>query len=1480
MLKINWFSPLPPARTGIADYTLSLLSELATQTHSTADLTSWTNQESWDSTIDNVVEVKQFTASTDWRTEFGNALNIYNIGNNSQFHTWIWLISREYPGIIILHDIHLQHLFLAYYMESKQQSVYLDLMQQYYGAKGKEDAEQFFSGHLDINRLSENYPLFELAIKNNKGVIVHTENAVEKLGSRYTVTYLPLPYPTQVTLNPVERNKHSTPYQLIIFGHLGTNRRLDSVLRALTFFPKKEQFELHIYGAISNEKEIKNRIIELGLSDIVRIHGFVDNETLGNALDKADLAVNLRHPTMGEASLSQLQIWSHALPSIVTKTGWYAEQPEECVSFISIENEIEDIVSALIQFTESPQTFYDKGARGFHLLKEKHSPAAYVKNLIEYCLSVSQNIKRSESNTSDVSNLLWSSKCYRIMLDITTLGASLYERKARTGIFVVTEKILHALLLLHKQGKLHVSFIAYGGFYKYALSYYLSNPEFHCVSLYSSESTAPEVDIYHCPYQPFPDKLSAKTFFLTVYDLIPIKFSHWFPEKANVDSVLNRTFNFIAAHKGYALSISDSTKNDLLEYYPSISKEKALVTELAADSKKFYPCTEPADLSDVYQKYQIPAAPYILSVCTLEPRKNLQFVIQGFMRLLQENKTPDLYLVLVGTKGWLYDDIFAEYEKHPEYKERIIFTGYVPDEDLAPLYSGALAFVYMSLYEGFGLPPLEAMQCGTPVITSNTSSLPEVVGEGGLMLDPTDLEAFCAALYEMHSNPAHRADMAEKALARAKLFSWERFAQQTLDAYALAMREHYAEDEVPPPPEDRNVRARQLKVVVDGVFFQYFKTGIARVWQTLLHWWVESGFAAHLLVLDRAGSLPKFEGVCRRQIARHDYAKLDEDRQLLQQICIEEGADIFISSYYTMPLTTPAVLLLHDMIPEALNAQMNHPMWAEKHECIRYASSYVCISHNTAADLQRFFPQVSADRVSVAWNGVAAHFFPASIDEIGSFKQKYGIKKPYFFVPGDRGVHKNAVLFFQAFAQLANKKDLAIVCTRGKLESYLSVYVYGIETHVLDLSDEALRAAYSGAIALVFPSLYEGFGLPVVEAFACGCPVVSSTTPAIAEVAGDAAILVDPKSVEQLREALQRVQQAAVREALMAQGFERKSLFSWDVLADTLEMQLRQTAARRPGIDMRCAPLHEQVREAFGRGDMAEAYRRAEAHYRNAPDAQARNDLAACLMVQEKWQDAFEHLKQAIIENPHHQVAVLNLAYTYIGLSLYDEALQLFAALYALSPEDESLLNAALWLAAKVGCGAYKKDLIERRDAVQQARVDTQPAPATPKPAEPLTTENKTDAVLAYQLTTPKVVEWVNQGQLDTAISFLQQAVLHPPAGTDPRNDLGCVLLLNAQTREQGLAYLKQNAEQQPKNLEVVKNLIRAYLLSEQLQNAVQKARKLSEKFPKDVETLLLLGLAYARQGNENKARAAWQKAVKLEPKNATLKAWVKNANR
>jgi glycosyltransferase involved in cell wall biosynthesis len=171
----------------------------------------------------------------------------------------------------------------------------------------------------------------------------------------------------------------------------------------------------------------------------------------------------------------------------------------------------------------------------------------------------------------------------------------------------------------------------------------------------------------------------------------------------------------------------------------------------------------------------------------LEPRKNIHHVIRCFSKTVLGEEIDDLCLVLVGTKGWDYGKVFEELSRYPALRKRIILTGYVDFEDLAPLYSGALAFVYPSLYEGFGLPPLEAMKCGTPVITSNTSSLPEVVGDAGTMVSPTDEDALCHAMLEIFRDSALRTRMSERSLARADLFSWEKCIEETIRAYRIAI---------------------------------------------------------------------------------------------------------------------------------------------------------------------------------------------------------------------------------------------------------------------------------------------------------------------------------------------------------------------------------------------------------------------------------------------------------------------------------------------------------------------------------------------------------------------------------------------------------------------------------------------------------------------------------------------------------------------
>lgn len=222
---------------------------------------------------------------------------------------------------------------------------------------------------------------------------------------------------------------------------------------------------------------------------------------------------------------------------------------------------------------------------------------------------------------------------------------------------------------------------------------------------------------------------------------------------------------------------SEWTKKEILEYLPVKEHKIRVVGEGARRHMRplredeFLPVLERLDIR----------GPYLLYVGTIEPRKNLTTLLRAYDELLRTTQhTPQL--VLAGGKGWLFDEVF-DLVKQLKLEDHVKFTGYVNDADLPALYSGALAFVYPSVYEGFGLPPLEAMTCGAPVITSNVTSLPEVVGKAGLLHAPTDTHALTQAIVTLLADPDARIHYKHAGLERAKLFSWERAAHETQAVY-------------------------------------------------------------------------------------------------------------------------------------------------------------------------------------------------------------------------------------------------------------------------------------------------------------------------------------------------------------------------------------------------------------------------------------------------------------------------------------------------------------------------------------------------------------------------------------------------------------------------------------------------------------------------------------------------------------------------
>jgi glycosyltransferase involved in cell wall biosynthesis len=178
--------------------------------------------------------------------------------------------------------------------------------------------------------------------------------------------------------------REGPPYRLVVFGHIGPNRRMDALLLALAEFPERDRFHLDIYGQLWDMERVRDQLRALALKGLVTLHGFVPERELNAALAVAHLVINLRYPTMGEASVAQLQVWDHALPSLVTRVGWYARLPEDAVAFVRPEHEIADIQAHLGAFLANPARFARMGEIGRRILVQYHTPEAYAQAILAF----------------------------------------------------------------------------------------------------------------------------------------------------------------------------------------------------------------------------------------------------------------------------------------------------------------------------------------------------------------------------------------------------------------------------------------------------------------------------------------------------------------------------------------------------------------------------------------------------------------------------------------------------------------------------------------------------------------------------------------------------------------------------------------------------------------------------------------------------------------------------------------------------------------------------------------------------------------------------------------------------------------------------------------------------------------------------------------------------------------------------------------
>jgi glycosyltransferase involved in cell wall biosynthesis len=285
------------------------------------------------------------------------------------------------------------------------------------------------------------------------------------------------------------------------------------------------------------------------------------------------------------------------------------------------------------------------------------------------------------------------------------------------------------------------------------------------------------LDVLHSPDFIPPHRPSCRSV-ITVHDLAFLLYPHFLTKESaryygHIDQAVRWTDQII--------SVSESTKRDTIQHL-GVPEEKITVVHEAAN-----PIFRPVDRAEareqVLNRHGV-EGPYVLFVSTIEPRKNVPSLLRALWQLNTCYK-EEVRLVLAGGKGWLFEDAFAVVDEL-KLDDRVHFVGRVSSEDLLYLYNAAELLAHPAFYEGFGLPPLEAMACGLPVVVSNVASLPEVVGDAGQLIDPHDVDELTVAMWRVLNDSALREQMREKGLKQAGRFSWERAARETVEIYRRA----------------------------------------------------------------------------------------------------------------------------------------------------------------------------------------------------------------------------------------------------------------------------------------------------------------------------------------------------------------------------------------------------------------------------------------------------------------------------------------------------------------------------------------------------------------------------------------------------------------------------------------------------------------------------------------------------------------------
>lgn len=394
--RLHWLSPLPPARTDIAHYTARILPELAAET----DLILWTDAPRWEAGLHGLAPVRHLDPDTVTPRDLARAGRrgaspgtapeavFIHIGNAAAFHAGFARLAQRMPAVIVLHDLALQEMLFGAMRQGRfSRARYEATMRAWHGEAGVAAAAEVFAGARRESDLARDLPGAEQVLTRAVSVITHSaaaDAALATLAPDLPRALLPLPFRPSDPAPEATRSAVG-PLRLVQFGHTGTNRRLLAVLDALAGLRGEVDFHFDVMGRLWDPALVAARVAALGLTRQVTLHGFVPEEMLDATLARAHLVFNLRNPTMGEASGSQLRIWNAAAAGVVSDLGWYATLPAGTVFKIPAapEGEAPALQALIRRLAADPDAGPAIGAAGRAHLEAHHGPALYARAVAE-----------------------------------------------------------------------------------------------------------------------------------------------------------------------------------------------------------------------------------------------------------------------------------------------------------------------------------------------------------------------------------------------------------------------------------------------------------------------------------------------------------------------------------------------------------------------------------------------------------------------------------------------------------------------------------------------------------------------------------------------------------------------------------------------------------------------------------------------------------------------------------------------------------------------------------------------------------------------------------------------------------------------------------------------------------------------------------------------------------------------------------------